>query len=131
MNQQMKEKVKKLILLFIFIYILNLSPRYLLFQIATNEHDVTITHIRPSSNNNTWIKILIFFGIICLFSICFFLGRISKSIKCNFNFARQQPPLIEVPPEFAQQDGIQPNIREPQHQEIQPDNIQSQEQQNL
>ena len=109
---------------------LNLAPRYLLFQIATYAHDVTITHIKPSKN--TWVIILIVIGVICLSAICFFLGRISKSCNFNFNFAQQQPVLLEVPPEFARphQDGIQPNIRESQHQEMQSDNIQSQQQQN-
>ena len=114
---------------------LNLFPRYLLFKIATYEHDITITHIWPSKNNNTWIIILIVIGIICLLALCFFLGRLSKSIKCkfNFNFARQQPPLLEGPPECEQphQDKIQPNIRDSQQQEMSSDDIQSQEQQNL
>ena len=107
---------------------LNLSPRYLLFKIYTHSRDITITHIRPSSN--AWIIILIVFGIICLSAICFFLGRKSKSIK-TFNFnVEQQPPLLEIPPEFARphQYGIQPNIREPHLQEIHHDNVQSQQQ---
>ena len=119
-----KGKYKETYSTFHFHIYLNLSPRYLLFKIYTYSHGVTITHKRPSSSNSSWKTFLIVIGVVALSAICFFFGRISKSITCND--LREPPLLAEIPPDFLRlhQEQIQPNNREAHQQEMQPNNHQ-------
>ena len=119
-----KGKYKETYSTFHFHLYLNLSPRYLLFKIYTHGHGVTITHKRPSTSNFSWKTFLIVIGVLALSAICFFFGRISKSITCDE--LREPPLLAEIPPDFLRLHlrQIQPNDREEHQQEIQPNNHQ-------
>ena len=100
---------------------LNLRYKYLLGKIATYDHNVTITHVRPKK----WDKfkiILIIIGVIFLSAFCFILGGMTKIPRIRpYHREQLNGPLHPNINQNVQQEGQQGNIL---NQQQEPNNLQ-------
>ena len=99
---------------------LNTYYKYLLGKVATYDHNVTITHVRPKK----WDKfkiILIIIGVIFLSAFCFILGGMTKIPRIRpYHREQLNGPLHPNINQNGQQEGQQGNIL---NQQQEPNNL--------